>query len=65
MNNTSLGYHTFSVFREMTSENYAKLCHDFKECSQYDTDMKGYPSKTNDNGYTAWEYAHQENKGIR
>lgn len=65
MNNTSLGYHTFSVFREMTSENYAKICHDFKEYSQYDTDMKGYPSKTNDKGYTAWEYVHQKNKGIR
>ena len=65
MANTSLGFHTFSIFRELTSENYARLCHDFKEYSQYDSDMKGYPVKTNEEGYTAWEYVHQENKGIR
>lgn len=65
MLNTSLGYHTFSIFKEMNSENYARLCREFKEYAQYDSDMNGYPLKSHEDGYSAWEYTYQENKGIR
>lgn len=65
MLNTSFGFHTFSIFREVSSEVYAKLCREFKEHSQYDSDFSGYPLSSKQEGYIAWEYVYQENKGIR
>ena len=63
MRNTSLGYHTFSIFRKLSHEEYRALCKDFAKYAKYNKGFKGYPD---DNAPgTVWEYTYKKNKGIR
>ena len=63
MRNTSLGYHTFSIFRKLSYEEYRALCQDFAQYVKSGNGFKGYPDD-NVPG-TVWEYTHNKNKGIR
>ena len=63
MENTSLGYHTFSIFRKLSKEEYKALCKDFAEYVKSNKDSKGY--RDNSVQATTWEYSYNKNKGIR
>lgn len=63
MRNTSLGYHTFSIFRKLSKEEYKALCKDFADYIKSSKDFKGYRDDTVQ--ATTWEYSYNKNKGIR
>lgn len=63
MNNTSIGKHTISIFRNLKGTEYKKLSNDFKKYLKNNEDFKGYRNEKC-SGYV-WEYYYLKNKGIR
>lgn len=61
MNNTSLGYHTFSFFQKAAEDEFSCLTSDFIAYANKNKDIKRFPMKNN----MGWEYTYEINKGIR
>jgi len=64
MVNTSLGFHTFAVYRRLSLEEYSSITGDFARCVG-DGGMKKRPITNKENRVIGEEYTYTYNKGIR
>ena len=65
MKNTSAGYHTFSFYQKVNSDDYSMLINDFVMYRHKNDDIKDFPIKDKDGKTIGWEYTYKKNKGIR
>ena len=65
MKNTSVGYHTFSFYQRVNSDDYSMLINDFMMYKHKNEDIKDFPIKDKDGKTIGWEYTYKRNKGIR
>lgn len=65
MGNTSTGYHTFSFYQKVNSDDYSMLTNDFKAYLHRNDDIKYFPIKDKNGKNIGWEYTYKKNKGIR
>ncbi len=65
MENTSVGYHTFSFYQKVTREEYDLLRNDFSAYKYKNKDIQGFPIKDKSDKTIGWEYTYKKHKGIR
>lgn len=65
MGNTSAGYHTFSFYQKVSSDDYSMLASDFRVYKNKNEDIYDFPIKDKKGKIIGWEYTYKKNKGIR
>lgn len=65
MKNTSAGYHTFSFYQKVNSDDYSMLINDFVMYKHMNGDIKDFPIKDKNGKTVGWEYTYKKSKGIR
>lgn len=65
MKNTSAGYHTFSFYQKVNTDDYAMLSNDFTMYKHKNRDIMDFPIKDKNGKIIGWEYTYKRAKGIR
>lgn len=59
MKNTSAGYHTFSFYQKVNSDDYSMLINDFVMYRHKNDNKKDFPIKDKDGKTIGWEYTYK------
>lgn len=65
MQNTSLGYHTFSFFQKTNEADFSSITRDFMMFADTSGELKRFPIQNKKRETIGWEYVYKRNKGIR
>ena len=65
MRNTSAGYHTFSFYQKLTTDDYSILVSDFSIYRNKNKDIQSFPLENKNGKKIGWEYTYKKYKGIR
>ena len=62
MKNTSAGYHTFSFYQKVNSDDYSMLINDFVMYRHKNDNIKDFPIKDKDGKTIGWEYTYKKKR---
>lgn len=65
MRNTSAGYHTFSFYQKVTTDDYSMLVSDFSVYRNKNKDIQSFPLEDKSGKKIGWEYTYKKHRGIR
>lgn len=66
MKNSSIGYHTFCIFKNVAdSKTLKRIYSKFEKYKKKNSDMISFPLMDKNNNKIGWEFCYQKNKGIR